>query len=177
MEPAGAEAPAIVVGRVRKPHGLKGEVAIYPLTDQPQAVFAPGRTLQLLDLGGAPAGEVVVEQSRIYHRECLIKFAGRERREDVESLRQLFVAVPRGEMAPLAEGEVYQQELIGWAVRDEGDQPLGIVSAVYELPQGPTIEVQGAERQFLLPFRGEYVTVVDRAARRLVVRIPDGLLE
>jgi 16S rRNA processing protein RimM len=174
---ADAAAPPIIVGRVRKPHGLKGELAIFPLTDDPAAVFVVGRAIQLRDLGGDLVGEVVIEQARIYHRECLLKFKGHDRREAVDDYRQLFLAVARDVLAPLEEGEVYQQELVGWAVRDEADEPLGIVSEVYDLPQGPTIEVQGPTREFMLPFRAEYVKQVDRAARRLVVTVPRGLLE
>ncbi len=171
-----AVAPPIVVGRVRKPHGLKGELAIFPLTDDPEVVFVAGRTLQLLDLSGEQVGEVEIVQARIYHRECLLRFKDHDRREAVEDYRQLFVAVSRDVVVPLEEGEVYQQELVGWSVRDEADEPLGIVSAVYDLPQGTTIEIQGPHREFLLPFRAEYVKQVDRSTRRLVASVPEGLL-
>lgn len=172
-----ADTPPIVVGRVRKPHGLKGEVAIFPLTDRAEQVFAAGRTVQLVDLSGALVGEVEIGHSRIYHRECLLKFRGHESREAVEEYRNLFVAVPRDTLDPLGDDEVYQQELIGWAVRDTAGEPLGLVSEVYDLPQGATIEVQGPKREFLLPFRGEYVKRIDREERLLVVEVPPGLLE
>ncbi len=165
-----------MVGRVRKPHGLKGELAIFPLTDDPEGVFVAGRVLQLIDVAGDPVDEVVIEHARVYHRECLLKLRDHHSREAVESMRQLFVAVERGALPPLAEGEVYQQELVGWAVRTEADEPLGIVSEVFDLPQGTTIEVQGPVREFLLPFRSEYVRAVDREARRLVVTVPEELL-
>jgi 16S rRNA processing protein RimM len=174
---AEADAPPIVVGRVRKPHGLKGELAIFPLTDDPAAVFVVGRVMQLRDLRGDLVGEVVIEAARLYHRECLLKFRDHDRREAVDEYRQLFLAVAREALPPLEEGEVYQQELIGWAVRDEADEPLGIVSEVYDLPQGPTIEVQGPTREFMLPFRAEYVKQVDRETRRLVVTVPPGWLD
>ncbi len=170
-------APPVVVGRIRKPHGLKGEIAIFPLTDAPDAVFAPGRSLTLLDLAGTVSGTVTVEQARIYHRECLLRLRGYGDRDAVESLRGRLLAVDRETLPPLADGEVYQQELVGWAVQDEAGTPLGIVSAVYDLPQGCTVEVQGAVREFMLPFRAEWIRDTDRAARRLVVRVPDGLLE
>lgn len=173
----GDAAPPIVVGRIRKPHGLKGELAIFPLTDDPAAIFAAGRTLRVIDLAGMELGSVTVEQARIYHRECLVRFRGHGDREAVETYRGRLLAVDRDALPPLNDDEVYQQELVGWAVQDESAQPLGIVSAVYELPQGCTIEVQGATREFMLPFRAEYVRQTDRAARRLVVRVPDGLLE
>lgn len=172
-----AAAPPIVVGRVRKPHGLKGEVSIFPLTDDPQGVFVTGRSLFLLDLRGDVVGEVAVTQSRVYHRECLVKFAGHNERATVDDYRGRFLAVRREELPPLEEGEVYLQELVGYAVRDEADSALGLVSAVYDLPQGPTIEVQGPQREFMLPFRGEYVKQTDRAGRRLVVSVPPGLMD
>ena len=171
-----AAAPPIVVGRVRKPHGLKGELAIFPLTDDPETVFVVGRTIQLRDLAGDLVGEVVIETVRLYHRGRLLKFKEHGRRVAVDDYRQLFLAGARDALPPLEDGEVYQQELLGWAVRDESDEPLGIVSEVYDLPQGPTIEVQGPKREFLLPFRAEYVKQVDREARRLVVAVPAGWL-
>lgn len=170
-------APPIVVGRVRKPHGLKGEVAIFPLTDDPAAVYLAGRELSVLDLAGRVVGMVTVESARGYHREWLLRLTGFADRNAVESLRERFLAVERGVLRPLEDGEVYLQELVGFAVRDEADAALGIVSEVYDLPAGPVIEVQGAKREFLLPFRGEYVKHTDRDGRRLVVAIPDGLID
>ncbi len=172
-----AAAPPIVVARVRKPHGLKGELAIFPLTDDPEAVFVPGRELFVLALDGAVKGTVMLEQVRGYHREWLLRFRGIADRDAVESLRDRFLAVDRSVLPPLEEGEVYLQELAGFAVVDEKGEALGLVTDVYDLPAGPTIEVQGPKREFLLPFRGEYVKETDREGRRLVVAIPDGLLD
>ena len=170
-------APTIVVGRVRKPHGLKGELAIYPLTDSPEELFGVGRELMVLDLRGKQVGTVKLESCRKFHREWLLRFEGYPDRDAVEDFRQHFLAVPRVELPPLGDGEVYERELVGFAVRDEKDEPLGIVSEVYELPTGVAIEVQGPKREFLLPFKSEYVKETDRDGRRLVVVIPDGLLD
>ena len=172
-----AAAPPIVVGRVRKPHGLKGELAVFPLTDDPQGIFARGREVLVLDLGGEVQGQLTIAEARVYHRECLIRFAGHDDRDSVDGLRGRFLGVSRYQVAPLADGEVYQQELVGWSVRSETDESLGLVNAVYELPQGLTIEVQGPEREFMLPYRAEYVNTMDREHRRLVVTVPEGLLE
>jgi ribosomal 30S subunit maturation factor RimM len=62
-------------------------------------------------------------------------------------------------------------------VRHEDGTPLGIVSSVYEMPGGLMIEVQGPKREFLLPYRREFVTGVDREARKLTVVPPEGLLD
>ena len=133
-----AGARHLVVGRLRKPHGLKGEITLFPLTDDPGSVFAPGRSVWIVDLEGQEVGgPFEVERSR----------------------------------------EVYLHELEGFAVRREDGRALGLVSAVYELPGGLMLEVQGPKREFLLPYRKQFIVDVDRDARKLTVAPPDGLIE
>ena len=168
----------VVVGRLRKPHGLKGDCNLFPLTDDPATIFAPGRQIWVVDLAGETvAGPLTVERSREYHREWLVKFSGVESRDVLEPFRAHFLGVPADQLSPLAEGEVYLHELDGFSVRLPDETPLGLVSAVYELPAGLMIEVQGPRREFLLPYKKEFVREVDREARRLTVTPPEGLLE
>lgn len=168
----------LVVGRLRKPHGLKGDVTVFPLTDDPQSVFAPGRELITLDLSGQEVGSpVVIERSRQYHREWLIKFLGRDSRESLETLRDTMLASKAEDLTPPGPGEVYIHDLAGFAVSREDGTALGLVSAVYELPGGLMLEVQGPRREFLLPYKAEFIRQVDPEARRLVVAVPEGLLD
>jgi len=119
----------LVVGRLRKPHGLKGDLTLFPITDDAEMVFAPGRSVWLVGLDGETvAGPVTIERSRGYHREWLVKFAGADRREDVEPWRGLFLAVPAEELAPPEDDEVYLHELDGFAVRLPDQTPLGLVT-------------------------------------------------
>jgi 16S rRNA processing protein RimM len=168
----------VVVGRLRKPHGLKGDCTLFPLTDNPEGMFSPGRELWVVDVGGETlAGPLIIERSRSYHREWLVKFAGVESRDALEPFRAHFLGVPASALGPLADDEVYLHELDGFSVRLADQTPLGLVSAVYELPAGIMIEVQGPKREFLLPYKKEFVQQVDRAGRRLVVTPPEGLLD
>ena len=168
----------LVVGRLRKPHGLKGDCTLFPLTDDPATVFAPGRSVWLLGLDGeVVAGPLTIERSRSYHRQWLVKFAGADGRDALAPWGGLLLAAPAEQLAPPAEGEVYLHELAGFAVRQPDDTALGVVSAVYETPAGLMIEVQGPKREFLLPYKKEFVRQVDRAGRRLVVTPPEGLIE
>ncbi len=171
-------ARVLAVGRLRKPHGLKGECAVFPLTDDAAAVFAAGRSLIRLALSGEVVGEPVeIERSRPFHREWLLKFRGVEGREALEGWRGQFLGAPADELKPPAEGEVYVHELEGFAVRQEDGSALGLVTGLFDLPSGLTLEVQGPKREFLLPFRKEFVIDVHRDLRQLVVRIPEGLLD
>jgi len=168
----------VIVGRLRKPHGLKGDCTLFPLTDTPETVFTPGRQVWVVDLGGETvAGPLTLERSRSYHREWLVKFAGIESRDALDPFRGQFLGVPQEVLGPLADDEVYLHELDGFSVRLADETPLGLVSAVYELPSGVMIEVQGPKREFLLPYKKEFVQQVDRAGRRLVVSPPEGLLD
>lgn len=168
----------LVVGRLRKPHGLKGDCAVFPLTDDPAGVFAVGKALWVVDLAGeVVVGPLEVARVRPYHREWLIVFRDLTDRKALEALTGHFLAVPAEELTPPADDEVYLDELPGFAVQDTAGRPLGLVTAYYELPAGLALEVQGPRREFLLPFRKELVREVDRAARRLRVELPEGMVE
>lgn len=168
----------LAVGRLRKPHGLKGEFAIFPLTAEPETVFAPGRRLVRMGLDGEVLGEPIeVERSRGYHREWLVKFRGVEVRDDTDNWRGQFLGAPAEELTPPAEGEVYLHELEGFAVHGEDGTAYGLVSGLIELPAGVALEVQGPKREFLLPFIKQFVREVRRDDRVLVVVLPEGLLD
>jgi ribosomal 30S subunit maturation factor RimM len=62
-------------------------------------------------------------------------------------------------------------------VRLEDGTPVGLVSGLYEMPAGLMIEVQGPRREFLLPYKREFVREVDRAGRSLMIAPPHGLLD
>lgn len=168
----------MVVGRLRKPHGLKGEVTLFPLTDRPDEIFTTGRSLAVVNLAGdVVGGPIEIERARGYHREWIVKFAGVDLREAWDPWRGLFLAADVSAL-PAPEGEeVWLHELVGFTVRHSDGTSLGIVSDVYELPAGVTIEVQGAKREFLLPYRREFVLEVQRDERRLIVEPPAGLVD
>ena len=168
----------LVVGRLRKAHGLKGDCAVFPLTDNPTEVFARGRAVWIKDGEGTlVAGPLIIERSRPYHREWLVAFCEHGRVEAVEPWRGHFLVAESASLAPPEGDEVYLHELAGFAVREAEGGSLGLVTRVIETPGGLLLEVQGPKREFLLPFRKEFVVSVDRAARRLVVQVPEGLVE
>lgn len=154
---------------------------VFPLTDSPEDVFVVGREFQMVDLAGEPVGvPLVVERSRGFHRQWLVKFVGLDSRTELEQLPQwrgLFVTVPADTLAAPEDDEVYHHELVGFAVQLEDGTSLGLVSEVYQLPSGVTLEVQGPKREFMVPFVKEFIGPIDRAARRLTIRPPEGLIE
>ena len=175
---AAEEARHLVVGRLRKPHGLKGDCAVFPLTDDPEQAFAAGRRVWLTNLSGqVVAGPLEIARSRAYHRQWLVAFRGHLEVDAVKPWTGCFVTAEEAELKPPGEGEVYLHELAGFAMEDEAGRPLGLVSDVTELPGGLMLLVQGPKREFLVPFKKEFVRTVDRAGRKLVVELPEGMEE
>ncbi|HEX7025119.1 MAG TPA: hypothetical protein VF187_09915, partial [Gemmatimonadales bacterium] len=119
MDPG--ETRHLVVGRLRKPHGLKGDCAVFPLTSDPGLAFAAGREVWLKNLAGTVvAGPLTIERSRPYHRQWLVAFEGHQDVEAVKPWGGHFVVAEQHTLRPPDEGEVYLHELVGFAMQDRG---------------------------------------------------------
>jgi 16S rRNA processing protein RimM len=173
----------IIVGRVRKAHGIRGEVVVEAITDAPDAVFASGRRV----FAGTPAGdlspnraELHVRTSRPFNDGFLVAFAEVPDRTAAETWRGRYLLLPAGELPAPDDDEVYVHELIGMRVRLESGDDVGTVEATYELPQGLALDVRrDAPRSdtVLILYDDRTIASVDRQERLIVVTPPEGLLE
>lgn len=173
------------VGRVRRPHGVRGELVVESLTDEPDAIFAPGsRVFQ-----GTPDGTLWVDPRekspraltvtgrRPFKEGFLITFTEIADRTEAERWNGRHLMVPVEELSAPNEGEVFAHELVGMMLVNAADAtPIGEVVEFYELPQGILLEFRTASGLASLPFVDEFVDEVNRDARLIRVRLPDGLL-
>ena len=170
-----------IVGRVRRAHGIHGELVVEPLTDVPDAVFAPGRRVFAGTVAGDPAPDgraLVVEESRPFKGGWIVAFASIADRNEAERWRERYLLAPRSELAPAADGEFYVHDLFGLSVVDAVTLVVvGEVTDVYELPQGIMLDVRRPTGSVLVPFRAGVVTEVDLAGRRIMISPPEGLIE
>ena len=169
----------LIVGRIRRAHGLRGEVIVDPLTDSPEHVFAPGRRLLASDgRGQSPSGEAVtVSGSRSHAGGLVVQFAGLGDRTAAEGWRDRYLLAPAADLAPLAPGEVYLHELPGMRVDLASGESVGTVNAIVELPQGPAIEIARPGRQPVLVPYAPCVVDIDRVARVVWIDAVSGLLD
>lgn len=179
--PAPEEPERLVVGHIAKPHGNRGELFVWPLTDRPEEVFAPGRQLLLGDDEGA-AGEdaerVVVETVREFKRGLLVQLEGVESRTAAETLARRYLLLPMDALGPLEEGEIFYHQLLGASVETVEGATVGTVREVYETEPAHLLEVEGPEgKRHLVPFTERVIRAVDPAAKRVVIDPPAGLLE
>jgi 16S rRNA processing protein RimM len=148
------------VGRVVKPHGVRGEVAVEAITNRPEQRFAPGSVLS------TDRGPLEVVAARPHHGRWLLTFAGVDDRNAAESLRGLVL-----QAEPLEEeGALWVHELIGAEVVGVDGRSHGVVQAVEANPASDLLVLPG-ER--LVPL----VFVVDQQPGRVVIDPPAGLLE
>jgi 16S rRNA processing protein RimM len=170
----------VIVGRVRRPHGVYGELVVELLTDAPDAVYAPGRRV----FGGTVAGDadddaptLTVAVSRPFKDGLLVQFREIADRNEAEMWNGRHLLVPQDELAPLAEGEVYVHELKGMTVELSSGEIVGNVVDVFEVPQGLLLDVARERGTVLVPFSGDVVIDVDRERRVVRIDPPAGLLE
>jgi 16S rRNA processing protein RimM len=167
-----------VVGRVRKPHGLHGELVVDLFSDEPEAVFAAGRRLSLGNADAVPGGvDHLVARGRPFKDTWLVTLAGIADRNAAESLRGAHLLVPLDELTPLADDEVFIHDLPGMKVVHVNGTAVGSVDQVTTLPHGLLLEVRTPVGVSSVPFVEPIVVSVDREARTITIDPPEGLLE
>lgn len=178
---AGATPEHLVVGHVSKPHGTKGEVFVWPLTDSPSDILVGGVSLLLSDAAGAlpaDAALLAIERARPFKRGVLVKFEGLEDRNAVDPLHGRYLYAPTALLRPLDDDELFYHQLIGARVETVAGGVVGTVREVYEIEPAHMLEVTAPDgRQHLVPFTVAIVKRVDRDGRLLVIDPPAGLLE
>ena len=169
-----------MVGRVRRAHGLRGELVVESLTDAPDAVFAAGRRVFAGTREGAladDARELRIQRSTPFKGGWIIAFDGVSDRETADSWRDRCFLLPENEVEPPAEGEIFIHELVGMLVVHVDGTEIGPVNAVLELPQGLMLDVsRTGKKNVLLPFNDQTVVRVEAYARVIRVDPLEGLL-
>jgi 16S rRNA processing protein RimM len=168
-----------IVGLIRNAQGIRGEVVVEPLTDAPDAVFAPGRLVFLGDAAGNRADDrtLIVGASRPFKGGLMVKFEEIADRNAAELLRGRYLFSPFDQLEPPGENEVYLHELIGMKVVLDTGRDMGEVKGYFELPQGLTLEVQTERGSVLVPYRAEIVERIDSDARVVYVKNDVGLFD
>ncbi|HET9012676.1 MAG TPA: ribosome maturation factor RimM [Gemmatimonadaceae bacterium] len=174
----------IIVGRVRKAHGIRGDVVVEVITDEPDAVFASGRRV----FAGTATGDLAPRRQELhvagvrpFNEGLLVRFDEVPDRNAAESWRGRYLLLPHDELPAPDDEEVYVHELVGMRVELAGGEPVGTVEETYELPQGLALDVRRAAPReaetVMLPYDDRTIASVDKAARVIVVTPAEGLLE
>jgi 16S rRNA processing protein RimM len=166
----------VVVGRIGKAHGVRGEVSVEVRTDAPEIRFAPGAVLAT---DPPSAGPLKVAEARRHHGRLLLSFDEVADRSTAESLRGvLLLAEVADDERPDDPDEFYDHQLAGLAVVTTRGRHVGDVAEVLHLPSQDLLAVRTADgREVLIPFVAQIVPSIDLEARRVVVDPPPGLID
>lgn len=170
---APAEPHFLIVGRVTRPHGVRGEVRVEAHTDLPERFLG----LKTIYLGLDRPRPVPVERARLQEAVILLKLAGYGDRNAAESLRGEWLQVLTAEAIPLQEGEYFLYQLVGLAVISEDGLYLGQLTEILETGANRVFVVVNDDgREVLLPDTAEVIQQIDFAAGRMIVHLLPGLL-
>lgn len=164
----------IKIGQITAPHGVRGEVRIYPLTDFPERFTTLRRALL-----GPDARPVGVRCLGTVKNLIILKIDGVEDRDQAEKLRLQYLQVPKSEVHPLPEGHYYVFDLIGLDVVDPDGKLLGkLVDVSTDSPAHDNYVVETAPRKrYMVPAVKNFVKQIDLAGGRVVIQPIPGLLE
>lgn len=166
----------LVVGRVGKPHGVRGEVTVEVRTDDPDTRFAPGTSLRTDPVDRGP---LTVVEARPRSGGLVVAFEGVADRPGAEAIRGTVLVVDSADLPDLdVPDEWYDHELVGLAAVDPAGAPIGTVTDVVHSPAADLLVLRdGDGREHLVPFIAQMVPSVDVPGGRVVVDPPEGLFD
>lgn len=166
----------VVIGEIARAHGLRGEVRVTPLTDDPDR-FERVRACVVWDTARDERQARRVQHARRQGDHVVLKLDGCESSEAAGALAGLLLAIPESEALPPGPGRFYPWQLEGARVVTENGVDVGRLTRIEPGPAHDLWVVQAAEREHLVPAVPDIVVDVDVAAGRVVIRPPDGLLD
>ena len=166
----------VAIGEIGRPHGLRGEVRVTPLTDHPGR-FDALRDCVLWDEARDRRRPCRITSARVQGDAVVVAVAGYESPEAAGTLTGWLLAVPESEALPPPDGHFYPWQLVGCRVLTEDGREVGQVLRVEGSPAQDLWAVGDGAREHLVRAVPEIVREVDLGERRVVIRPPEGLLE
>jgi len=167
-------ADLVAVGRIIKPQGRRGEVAVAPLTDRPDRL--PGLRQAFLPGADGQARSVSVAACRPHNGRFVLKLDGYDSIDAAEQLRGLELRIGEEELAPLPAGSYYHHQLLGLEVVDGLGRHLGHAARILQTgAAADVLVVDGGREEILLPLAERFVPRVDLAAGRIQVELPESV--
>ena len=170
----------VVVGRIGRPHGIRGEVVIGVRTDEPDLRFAPGATVEAGPDDSSVGQRLTVASARWHSGHLLVAFAGITDRTAAAELTGSWLSVDSSQLPETGDPDEFRDyELIGLSVRTCAGDPVGVVTDVLHYGQDLLVvrRSDGSDGESLVPFVKAIVPEVDVAAGVVVIDPPPGLLD
>jgi 16S rRNA processing protein RimM len=163
------------VGRIARAHGIRGQVIVSLETDFPAERFRPGAELFIERNGSVQT--LTLTTVRFHRDRPVVGIAGVETMNEAKALAGHELRVPVDRLAPLPGGTFYRHDLVGCRVETSAGELIGTVANVEGTLSGSRLVVAAPRGEVLIPLVAEICTMLDLAAKRIVIDPPDGLLD
>ncbi|MET9485140.1 ribosome maturation factor RimM [Streptomyces sp. NPDC006638] len=166
----------LVVARIGRAHGIKGEVTVEVRTDEPELRLGPGA---VLGTEPASAGPLTIATGRVHSGRLLLRFEGVSDRGGAEALRNiLLIAEVDPEELPEDPEEFYDHQLMDLDVVLADGTEIGRITEITHLPSQDLFIVERPDgSEVMIPFVEEIVTEIDLEEQRAVIDPPPGLID
>ncbi|MCS0604272.1 ribosome maturation factor RimM [Streptomyces sp. LP11] len=166
----------LVVARIGRAHGIKGEVTVEVRTDEPELRLAPGARLAT---DPAATGPLTIATGRVHSGRLLLRFEGVTDRTGAEALRNtLLIAEVDPEELPEDEDEFYDHQLMDLDVVTADGTEVGRITEISHLPSQDLFIVERPDgSEVMIPFVAEIVAEIDLEEQRAVITPPPGLID
>ncbi len=162
----------LAVGRLGKPHGIRGEIKMLVLTDFPDRL-KPNDVVYV----GDERQPRTLRAVRPHQGHLLVAFEGLTDREQASRLRQQFVCVHVDNVPPLPDGEYYHHQLIGLQIITENGAALGKLAEIIETGANDVYIIRPEDgKDILIPAIDDVILTIDLEARTMLIRVMPGLL-
>lgn len=165
----------VLVGRIARAHGNRGQVIVDPSTDFPEERFKAGSVVHIRR--GAAAEPVTIESVRFHQGRPILGLAGIDTMDAAEALAGIELRISGDALQPLPAGSYYHHDLIGCSVQTPRGEPIGRVTSVEGNAAGSRLVVETPQGEVLIPMAEGIWQSVDLPARKIVVEPPEGLLD
>ncbi|MEU9571626.1 ribosome maturation factor RimM [Streptomyces massasporeus] len=166
----------LVVARIGRAHGIKGEVTVEVRTDEPELRLGPGAVLTTDPAG---VGPLTIETGRVHSGRLLLRFEGVSDRSGAEALRNtLLIAEIDPEELPEGDDEYYDHQLMDLDVVTADGTEVGRITEISHLPSQDLFIVERPDgSEVMIPFVEEIVTEIDLEEQKAVIDPPPGLID
>lgn len=165
-----------VVGRIARPHGIRGQVVVNAESDFLEDRYQPGA--EFFTKRGDTVSTITLTSVRFHRGRPIVGLDGVDTMTEAEGWAGIELRIPREQLAPLPDGVFYNHDLVGCLVVTRDGAEIGTVRDVEGGLGGSRLVIDGgAQGEILLPLAEVMCPVIDVAGKRIVANPPEGLLD
>lgn len=164
----------LLIGKVAKPHGLRGEVKVQTFSDAPETILAYSQ-VTLVDNNGRLSPLLKLEKSRIQGKVAVVKLEKVDDRNGAEAIQGRGVLLEKKDLAPVADGEYYWYQLYNLLVYTDTGKKIGRVNTIFSNGAQDVMLVKDRHREYLIPIHDAIIK--EHNKEEIIITPPPGLLD